>query len=89
VVFHEILDRNPISAVRLNPDLPAKLAEVINKCLERDRNLRCQHAGDIKTDLKRLERDTDSGTTLSVGAQEFLEANNCACQKFSLTHVNP
>jgi len=60
VIFKAILDGTPTSAVRLNPDLPPKLEETINKCLEKDRALRYQHAADIRTDLQRLKRDTES-----------------------------
>src|SRR5205814_3047848 len=60
VIFKAILDGTPTSAVRLNPDLPAELERIINKCLEKDRNLRYQHASDIRTDLQRLKRDTES-----------------------------
>jgi eukaryotic-like serine/threonine-protein kinase len=61
VIFNAILDGTPTPAVRLNPDLPPKLEEIINKCLEKDRGLRYQHASDIRTDLQRLKRDSDSG----------------------------
>jgi eukaryotic-like serine/threonine-protein kinase len=61
LIFHSILERAPTSPVRLNPDLPAKLEEIINKGLEKDRNLRYQHAADMRIDLKRLKRDTESG----------------------------
>jgi TolB-like protein len=61
VIFREILDRTPVAAVRLNPDLPPKLEDIINKALEKNRNLRYQHASDIRTDLQRLKRDTDTG----------------------------
>ena len=61
VIFKAILDAAPVPAVRLNPDMPPKLEDVINKCLEKDRNLRYQHASEIRTDLQRLKRDTDSG----------------------------
>jgi eukaryotic-like serine/threonine-protein kinase len=61
VIFKAILDGTPTSAVRLNPDLPPKLEEIINKCLEKDRNLRYQHASEIRADLQRLKRDTESG----------------------------
>jgi serine/threonine protein kinase/tetratricopeptide (TPR) repeat protein len=56
VIFKAILDGTPTSAVRLNPDLPVELERVINKCLDKDRNLRYQHASDIRTDLQRLKR---------------------------------
>ena len=62
VIFKAILDGTPVPAVRLNPDLPVELERIINKCLEKDRNLRYQHASDICTDLQRLKRDSDTGT---------------------------
>jgi TolB-like protein/Flp pilus assembly protein TadD/tRNA A-37 threonylcarbamoyl transferase component Bud32 len=60
VIFHEILDRDPVPAIRLNPDVPAELERIINKALEKDRELRYQHAADMRTDLKRLKRETES-----------------------------
>jgi serine/threonine protein kinase/Tol biopolymer transport system component len=60
VIFKAILDGTPTPAVRLNPDVPSKLEEIINKCLEKDRHLRYQHASDVRTDLQRLKRDSDS-----------------------------
>ncbi len=63
LIFQSILDRAPVSPIRLNPDLPPKLEDVINKALEKDRNLRYQSAADIRADLQRLKRDTDSGRT--------------------------
>jgi serine/threonine protein kinase len=66
VIFKTILDGTPTPAMRLNPDLPPKLEDVINKCLEKDRNLRYQHAADIRTDLQRLKRDTESGRQTAV-----------------------
>jgi serine/threonine protein kinase/Tol biopolymer transport system component len=60
VIFHAILSRAPTPPVRLNPDLPLKLEEIINKLLEKDRDLRYQSAADLRTDLKRLKRDVDS-----------------------------
>jgi serine/threonine protein kinase/tetratricopeptide (TPR) repeat protein len=65
LIFQSILDRAPVSPVRLNPDLPAKLEDVINKALEKDRNLRYQHAADIRADLQRLKRDTESGRAVA------------------------
>jgi eukaryotic-like serine/threonine-protein kinase len=61
VVFESILSRAPVPAVRLNPDVPSDLERLVAKCLEKDRNLRYQHASEIRTDLQRLKRDTESG----------------------------
>jgi serine/threonine protein kinase/tetratricopeptide (TPR) repeat protein len=68
VIFESILDRAPVSAVRLNSDIPAGLEEVINKALEKDRGLRYQHASDIRTDLQRLKRDRESKKMEASGA---------------------
>ena len=67
VIFESILNRAPAPAGRLNPDLPPKLDEMIGKCLEKDRNLRYQHAADVRTDLQRLKRDTQSGKAVPSG----------------------
>src|SRR5690348_2942726 len=61
VIFHRILAEDPVPVTRLDPELPPKLEEVISKCLEKDRDLRYQHASDVRADLKRLKRDTGSG----------------------------
>ena len=68
LIFQAILDRAPVSPIRLNPDLPAKLEDLINKSLEKDRNLRYQSAADIRADLQRLKRDTDSGRAVAAGS---------------------
>jgi hypothetical protein len=66
VIFSAILEKEPIPATRLNASLPPKLEEIINKALEKDRNLRYQHASEIRADLQRLKRDTDSGRSTSA-----------------------
>jgi len=63
VIFKAILDGTPTSTVRLNPDVPPKLEDIINKALEKDRNLRYQGAAEMRADLLRLKRDTESGRT--------------------------
>jgi serine/threonine protein kinase/tetratricopeptide (TPR) repeat protein len=60
VIFNAILEKAPVPSVRLNPDIPPRLEEVISKALEKDRRMRYQHAADMRTDLARLRRDTDS-----------------------------
>jgi eukaryotic-like serine/threonine-protein kinase len=66
LIFNAILERSPVAAVRLNPDVPSELERIINKCLEKDRDLRYQSACELRSDLKRLVRDTGSGRTASA-----------------------
>jgi len=68
-LFDSILNRAPVPPVRLNPDLPSRVEEIITKALEKDRNLRYQHAGELRADLLRLRRDLDSGRLPSHGTQ--------------------
>jgi eukaryotic-like serine/threonine-protein kinase len=60
-VFDSVLNRSPVPPVRINPDTPPKLEEIINKCLEKDRDLRYQHGAEIRADLKRLKRNAEFG----------------------------
>jgi eukaryotic-like serine/threonine-protein kinase len=66
IIFEGILNRAPIAAVRLNPQIPARLEEIIAKALEKDRDLRYQHASEMRSDLKRLQRDSGSGRTAAA-----------------------
>jgi serine/threonine protein kinase len=66
IILDGILNRQPVSAVRLNPDLPVELERIIDKCLEKDRTLRYQHASEIRTDLQRLKRNLDSTPAASA-----------------------
>jgi eukaryotic-like serine/threonine-protein kinase len=80
VIFDAILNSDPPPPIRFNRDIPAKLEDIINKALEKDRNLRYQSAGDIVTDLKRLKRDTDSSRWKGVSD---------AASSISAVPVNP
>ena len=68
LIFHAILSQTPTAPVRLNPECPAELERVINKLLEKDREIRYQTASDLRADLKRLKRDTDSGRAATAAA---------------------
>jgi tetratricopeptide (TPR) repeat protein len=68
VIFHKLLGGDPAPVTQLNPGLPSELDRIIRKCLEKDRDLRYQHASDVRTDLKRLKRDTGSGRGTAMSA---------------------
>src|SRR3982075_1823696 len=70
VIFHAILERAPTPPIRLNPDLPAELERIINRALEKDRNLRYQHGSEMRAELQRLKRDTDSSRSAIAAATE-------------------
>ena len=61
LITEAILNRDPVAPMRLNPDIPPSLQEVIHRALEKDRNLRYQHAADMRAELQRLKRDKESG----------------------------
>ena len=69
VITEAILNRVPLAPVRLNPEIPTELERMINKALEKDPKLRYQHAADLRADLQRLKRDSDSGRSASLAPQ--------------------
>jgi serine/threonine protein kinase len=75
VISEATLNRSPVSPVRLNPDLPVKLEEIISKALEKDRDLRYHNAADMRADLKRLKRDSDSSRSAAYQVQPSDEAS--------------
>jgi len=70
VMFEAILSRAPLSPIRLNPDLPVELERIISRALEKDRNLRYQHASEMRAELQRLKRDTDSSRSAVAAAED-------------------
>jgi non-specific serine/threonine protein kinase len=82
VVFEAILNRAPTSPVRVNPDLPDELDRIIAKALEKDRDLRYQHASDLRADLKRLKRETDSGRVPAPTAESAAAEKSVAVLYF-------
>jgi len=74
VIFHAILERTPVPAVRLNPDLPVKLEDLINHALEKDRELRFQSAKELRAELLRLKRDIDTGRSVGLAATSSPDA---------------
>lgn len=94
-ILEAILNRAPVPAVRLNPDLPADLERIINRALEKDRELRYQHAADMRSELMRVKRDTDSGRSASANsgsrpvAQETVPQVSAAAPVLSAPSVAP
>jgi len=78
-----------VAAVRFNPDIPPKLEDVINKALEKDRNLRYQHASDIRADLQRLKRDTESGRAGVQSGELQATGSVPAASPSAFPHVQP
>ncbi len=92
VIFDGIMNRAPLAPVRLNPDLPPKLEDIINRALEKERDLRYQHASDIKSELLRLKRDLESGKRSageesSAGALGARRCDTRAGQGVGIRHI--
>ncbi len=94
VITEAILNRAPVAAVRLNPDLPAEFERIIEKALEKDRKLRYQGAAEIRADLQRLKRDTESGRSASgfvaaPGAEEAASTSRVSAAQGSVAESEP
>jgi eukaryotic-like serine/threonine-protein kinase len=89
LIFNAILESAPIPVLRLNPDVPPKLEEIINKALEKDRRLRYQHASEMRSDLQRLRRDTESvpkaASTTAEEEEETVPADGKARSSSSIS----
>jgi hypothetical protein len=68
MICEAIVNRAPVAVVRLNRDVPARLEDIINRALEKDRNLRYQHASDMRSELQRLKRDTETSRAVSASS---------------------
>jgi eukaryotic-like serine/threonine-protein kinase len=85
MIFEAVLNRAPVPPIRLNPDVPAELERIINRALEKDRDLRYQHASDLRAELQRLKRDTDSSRHISIPSGEVATAAPATVQAASAT----
>jgi eukaryotic-like serine/threonine-protein kinase len=80
MIFEAVLNRTPVPPIRLNPDVPAELERIINRALEKDADLRYQHAADMRAELQRLKRDTDSNRHISAVSTEGTSASQAIVQ---------
>jgi eukaryotic-like serine/threonine-protein kinase len=88
LIFKAILDAVPTSPIRLNPDIPPKLEDILSKALEKDRNLRYQHASDMRADLQRLKRDSESGRAAAASSAKVEVAQEPAPQPPSSARIS-
>src|SRR5580658_2962710 len=79
-IFDAILNRAPVAARRLNPDVPVELEHIINLALEKDRNLRYQHASEMRSELQRLKRDTEMGRAIAARSGTVAVAQESSSQ---------
>ena len=89
MIFDAVLNRAPTAPVRLNPDLPPELERILNRALEKDRELRYQHASEMRAELQRLKRDTDSSRSAAVAATEPGTPASSATRPQAATSVIP
>src|SRR6266849_1955959 len=89
MIFDAILNRAPVPAVRLNPDVPAELEHVINRALEKDRELRYQHASEMRSELQRLKRDAEIGRAIAAGSGTVAVAQESGSKVTQPTVVQP
>src|ERR1035438_7443207 len=89
VICEAIMNRAPVAVVRLNHDVPPKLEDIINKALEKARNLRYQHAADMRTDLQRLKRDTETGRAMAAGSGTVAVAQESGAESAQPTVAQP
>jgi eukaryotic-like serine/threonine-protein kinase len=85
-IFEAILNRAPVPVVRLNPDLPPKLEDIINRALEKDRELRYQSAREMRSELQRLKRDTELGRAIAASSGTVAAAQESGSQ---FAHLPP
>ncbi len=85
LIFNAILERAPTPVLRLNPDLPAKCEDIINRALEKDRDLRYQSAREMRSELMRLKRDTDSGRNVAALSVDVATTPPAATSSISAT----